>query len=385
MNSLKRLLCLSALSCALWNPLSASEAQAYTLKNEGGQEISRQVQAKDLFVPRQNLGVKAIDTSPQQLAQVAAETLSWLKAHPDAPVGQAGILGELGVSRQDVLRSLELIVNTEARERKAVAQGKPSSLLNQNWLKKHFKLYLWKSDRQGAASNRVKLPDHRLRITKYVVFEAQGRAQRDKVYNQALYRLPPDEIDLSDSQAEAQKSKLIRYRYTKQDVVRGALQKHGVQPLVWLTRQGLEDALMQGSILVSMPNGQKRMFNVHRNNGIGYDRRIQNPRAQKRYWYFKEVPGILGYGQDEKIQVQPQVTFAGDVQNIGLGKLIAIRYPGPKGYSLRLGVLADTGGAFVPNLYQLDYLAGVFPNREAYRKGVAGLPTHAETYILIAR
>jgi membrane-bound lytic murein transglycosylase len=231
----------------------------------------------------------------------------------------------------------------------------------------------------------VQVSDERIRLTKYVVFEAQGSPVQTATHTCALYALPEEEAALSADQAEKEKAKLIRYRYTKQQAVDGALAKHKVKSLVWVNRQGLEDALMQGSLMVKMPDGQTRMFNVHRNNGIAYDRRIKDPRLQKRYWYFKEVAGIQGYGKDEKIIVQPAVTVAGDVYNLGLGKLFALRYPLQGKTVMRLAVLADTGGAFIPNLYQLDYLAGVFPTRESYSKGVMHLPEYASASVLLLK
>jgi len=369
------LACLPGLMLPAW-------AAPFTLINENSQPV-RKVQPQDYFEPASLASWGQISTQPQDLAAVARETLRFLEQHPDNPAVTAGMLADIGVSLADVKKTLQKIVETvEADQR----QGGPQRILNEAWLKEHFRLVRWKADRQGAAEHKVQVSDQRLRITKYVVFEAQGAAAPSASHCCALYALPDEEAGLSAEAAELKKAQLLRYRFTKQQVINGALKNQGVKPLVWLTRQGLEDALMQGSIRVRMPNGQQRMFNVHRNNGIAYDRSIKEPRQQKRYWYFQEVRGILGYGQDDKVKVEPAVTFAGDVYNLGLGKLIGIRYPLAGGKTaFRLGVLADTGGAFVPNLYQLDYLAGVFPDRAAYQKAVQALPTYAETFILIAR
>ncbi|MGV3525384.1 MAG: hypothetical protein ACO1RX_14230 [Candidatus Sericytochromatia bacterium] len=356
-------------------------AQAAVLVNEAG-EAQQEVDARSYFAPAAQFAAGRVDTDPAKLAQVARETLAYLNKYPNDRAVQANLLSELKVTPAALRRTLEKIVQTEAEDR---AAKRPSRLLDPKWLEQEFELVRWSADTAGARNNRVTLPDRRLRITKYVVFEGKGSPVQTATHTCALYAVPDEEINQTLEQADARKAQLLRYRYTKQQIVAGALKGKGVKPLVWLTRQGLEDALMQGSIMVTMPDGKKRMFNVHRNNGIAYDRRIKDPKDQARYWYFKEVAGILGYGQDEKIIVQPGVTFAGDVYNLGLGKLIAIRYMLQGKPVLRLGVLADTGGAFVPNLYQLDYLAGVFPDRAAYQRGVAALPEYAETFLLIAR
>ncbi len=362
--------------------LLASPILAFTLTDEAGKQV-KQIQPSQYFAPATQFGTNKIETDPAKLAAVARETLSFIRRHRDDRAVQAGLFADFKVSLADVERTLDKIVKTVDEDTKA---KRPQRILNSAFLEKEFRLLSWKADSAGAQQHKVKLQDNkRLRITKYLVYEAKGHNNQTADACCALYALPPDEANLSPEQAEAKKAELVRYRYNKQQIVAGALKDKGVKPLVWLTRQGLEDALLQGSILVTMPDGRKRMFNVHRNNGIAYDRTIKEPRLQRRYWYFKEVAGILGYGQDDKIIVQPGVTFAGDVFNLGLGKLIAIKYNLQGKPMMRLGVLADTGGAFVPNLYQLDYLAGVYPDRASFNKAVAVLPEFAETFVLIAK
>lgn len=368
------------LSLLLCLPLTAAVSQ-FSLVNEAGQPV-KTVQASQFFKPASALAASRIETDPQKLAAVARETLGYLRKYPQDRAATVGLLKEFKLSVADVERTLQKIVSTVEADTKAKA---PQRILNTAFLNKEFKLLHWQADAAGAKEHKVKLLDQRLRITKYVVFEAKGKSTKSGEYTCALYAIPPDEQNLTLEQADARKDNLLRFKFNKQQIVAGALDDKGVKPLVWLTRQGLEDALLQGSIMVSMPDGSKRMFNVHRNNGIAYDRTIKEPRNQRRYWYFKEVKGIQGYGQEEKITIQPAVTFAGDVYNLGLGKLVAMRYLLQGKPVMRLGILADTGGAFIPNLYQLDYLAGVYPDRASFQKGVAALPEYAETYLLTAR
>jgi hypothetical protein len=356
---------------------------AAPLRNETGQVV-KQVNPRQFFVPDAAWPKDLkVETDPAKLAEVARTTLAYIEAYPDdSDAVHAGLFQELGISLEDVRRTLRRLDEIVSDDLQA---GRPSRLQDLKFLQQHFRLVRWNADQTGAKAQKVNVPDNRIRLTKYVVFEAQGKEQKQGEYNCALYALPPDEADLTQEAADARKDTLIRYRFDKQQVVAGALDKLGVKPMVWLNRQGLEDALMQGSVMVVMPNGQRRMFNVHRNNGIGYDRRIKEPRLQKRYWYFKEVNGIQGYGRDQKIAIQPGVTFAGDVYNFGLGKLVGINYSLPGKSVLRLGLIADTGGAFVPNLYQLDFLAGVYPDRASFQRGIAALPEYAQAYFLIAR
>lgn len=367
--------------------ISNGLAYGYNLKNEQGKVVGT-VDGKQVFYPDKSYhGVSQVFIQPESLVKVARETLKYLNNYPDdKAVVHAGLLRSYGVTLEDVKNTLSFIIKTHEEDLKS--PGKPSSLHNSIFLQKNFTFYRWRADVNQARRNKVYLKDERIRLTKYVVFQANGSSQPSSQYCCALYAVPDDEIKLSPEEAELRKGSLIRYRYTKQQVVRGALNGNPqVHPLVWLTRQGLEDALMQGTLNVVMPDGKRRVFNVHRNNGILYNRRIKNPRNQNRYWYFKEVNGIQGYGKggQNKITVQGGVTFAGDVYNIGLGKLVLINYPMYGASMTRLGIIADTGGAFVPNLYQLDYLAGVFPTRAAYRQGVKSLPTVTNSWILIKK
>ncbi|MDP5015958.1 MAG: hypothetical protein NWQ43_01370, partial [Dolichospermum sp.] len=143
---------------------------------------------------------------------------------------------------------------------------------------------------------------------------------------------------------------------------------------------------MQGTVLVNFTDGTKEFLNVDRNNGISYVRGLKAT-AQKRYWYFKEVDAIKGYGYkiDAKISIKAGVTFAGDVLNIGLGRIIVIEDNQSGQKRLKMGVIADTGGAFLPNLYQLDFLAGTFASERDFQRYIQKLPEYTNAYILVKK
>ena len=67
--------------------------------------------------------------------------------------------------------------------------------------------------------------------------------------------------------------------------------------------------------------------------------------------------------------------------NIGLGKLVVIS----SADGMRMGAIADTGGAFLPNLHQLDFLAGTFDGKPAFDKAVRSLPEYATAYFLVKK
>jgi N-acetyl-anhydromuramyl-L-alanine amidase AmpD len=190
---------------------------------------------------------------------------------------------------------------------------------------------------------------------------------------------------LTLEQANA-KPGLTRFHYGKQAILKGALAHKNVPVLAYVNRNDLEAALMQGTVVAEI-NRHEKIFNVHRTNNIAYDK-TKNPLAQERYWYFKQVDGIKGYGKDaeHKITVNTQVTFAADLQKFGLGKLLLVQYPESNGALVsRVGILADTGGAFVNNQYQIDFLSGTYAGPEAFYKANRGIPDYVVAYFMVLK
>ena len=264
------------------------------------------------------------------------------------------------------------------------------------FIRRHFRMFRWYPyGKTNGRRARVQEKQGKIRITKYGVFTVSGSKTRSNPYNCALYALPNDEEGMSLQEAEKQKHRLNRFKYTKQQVLAGVYDNGGARPLVWLKRDGLEKALMQGSICVHYPDGAKAYFNVDRNNGIPYDTSIKNPRRQQRYWYFGETSRVRGYGLDidSQVPIFTNAAVAGDVYNLGLGKLLGICYehpssrnrPGQPKTVLQPLILADTGGAFTPNLFQLDYYTGEFRSREEFLNKLNSIPEYAVVYVFIKK
>ncbi len=266
-------------------------------------------------------------------------------------------------------------------------------LNNPAFVKQHFDFIRWYPDvhraRQLAANKPLlqHLPKDRILMTKYYVHLAKASSQTTQETPFALYALPKDEQHLTLEQANAQ-PRLTRFKYGKQTILKGALEQQFVPKLAYLSREDLEAALMQGTVVADFGAASgKKIFNVHRNNNIEYDR-TKNPYAQERYWFFKQVAGIKGYGKDAeyKITVNPGVTFAADLEQLGLGKMLMIQYHDPSGAVIsKAGIFADTGGAFADNLYQVDYLAGSYPGKEAFYQATRHLPDYVDAYFMILK
>lgn len=328
-------------------------------------------------------GHELVVTDVTALQRSAQSTLDFITAHEKkewAPLSSP-IFSQFGITVEDVKRTLRFIIQTIKQDK----HKKKQRILDPKFLNKQFNIIAWSGDKQDARAHNIKLSSGGIRLTYYLIFTMPGAYRKTKEYPYALYAVPDEEKYLTDAQIEKKKKSLIRYVYTKQDVVNGVLSNKRVQPLVWVTREGLEEALFQGSISVSMPDGKQRLFNVDKCNEIPFDHKITDKYAQKRYWYFKEIDGCLGY--KDKIECVPGVTLAGDVYNLGLGKLIALKSINKETQKpeLRLGILSDTGGAFENNLYQLDCFTGLFNTREEFTAHIKNLPMFAQAFILIKK
>lgn len=263
---------------------------------------------------------------------------------------------------------------------------------NPAFIQRHFDFFQWLPDQEGASRFKkgnaltAHLPKDKLLMTKYYVHEAKASKNPSSAYPFALYALPKDEASLTFEQAEAKKN-LVRFKYGKQAILKGALIKEQVSPLAYLKREDLEAALLQGTLVADFDETKSQVFNVHRTNNIPYDK-TKTPYQQERYWYFKAVNGIKGYGKDaeHKITVNPEVTFAADLAQLGLGKLLMVQYHGKRGQLVtRAGILADTGGAFQNNLYQVDYLTGSFKGKEAFYLANKELPDYVTAYFMVLK
>ncbi|WP_256597672.1 hypothetical protein [Moritella viscosa] len=334
---------------------------------------------------------KMVTPSTAELCNVAKGTVDYLALgeNYDPGIIIAGMTAQFGGDLKRVKRTLNFICQVQQADKLA---GTVSRLMDADFITEHFDVIRWMPDKnqaQGFAKNKPLLkniPDDKILLTKYYIKLAKGTAKQTPETPYALYALPNDEQGLTLEQSDAERG-LIRHQLTKQDVLTGILDKDSLaEPMVWLSRYDLEDSLMQGTVKVDIESDSNgvtsQFFNVHRNNGIGYQRNLKKEQ-QGRYWYFKKTESVMGYGKDanHKIPVYPLVTVAGDLAHLGLGKLIMLTHNGES----RLTVLADTGGAFENNQYQLDYLGGYFKNWDDYINTYRTFPDYFEARILLLK
>ena len=352
--------------------------------------VSLQGKAESIFSLEQqpNIGTMTAQ-SYTHLCEVADGALAYLNKGEkyDAKVIHGGKLSQPSITLTRVKETLAFICQVVAEDK---AQERESRLADAAFIAQHFTSIRWRPNKEQAAPFAhkkpllQKIPDDKILLTKYYIKKAKGSPIKTAETPHALYAIPHDEQDLSLEEAEEKKSTLTRFHYTKQQVLSGILQRKKLaKPLIWLSRDDLEDTLMQGTVKIETSNdSSQRYFNVHRNNGIGYQRNVKK-QQQQRYWYFKQTSSVMGYGKDAhyKIPIHPLVTVAGDLEFFGLGKLILLTHQGQS----RLTVLADTGGAFADNQYQLDYLGGYFFNWQDYIKTYRHFPDYFEARLLLLK
>jgi len=337
-----------------------------------------------------------LNVDAKGLCEVASNTNTYIKKFPqDSYAVHNGQSAGVTVSMSRVQQTLDFICRIHHED---VKRNAPSRLNNADFLKKYFEFMLWQPDKAKAtkvakqSTNAVKsrllkgIPEDHLLLTKYYTKLLTGSETRTSYFSQALYELPYDEQELSVEQAQEKKQELTRFKYTRQQIIKGALLNADLaKPLIWVSEEALHDVLLQGTGVLQV-DGLTRYFNVHRNNGIAYDYHI-GKREQARYWYFSEVPSILGYGKtiEEKIPLVPYVSVAGNVKQLGLGKLVLLSYSTNNASSSHLAVLADEGGAFDNNLFQLDHLVGSYEGWSDYHQANKHLPDYAKVWLMVVK
>lgn len=132
--------------------------------------------------------------------------------------------------------------------------SKPKKLNNPDFVKQHFDFIRWYPDLRQAkqlSANKPLLqniPKDKILMTKYFVHLAGASPKPSSAKPYPLYALPEDEQNLTLDEANA-KPGLIRFKYGKQAILSGALKNQPVSELAYLSRDDLEAALLQGTVV----------------------------------------------------------------------------------------------------------------------------------------
>ncbi|MEC8276808.1 MAG: hypothetical protein VXZ96_11905 [Myxococcota bacterium] len=357
----------------MWTLVWASQLLAWPLRGTST-HLPSEIITTQLMVPSNsdwNPSSPKVDSLT--LAAAAAHTLNYMHQNPNDTRGvHAGLLSELGVTVSDVKATLAIIA--------FVGLHYPTLLQDPEWWRENFDHYAWKAD----ANPRFPFRNHQIRLTRYVIYSVDGSSQKNDQFTQALWQTPNEELALDEQIASQKCPQSIRCQLTRQDILQGALEHQYAgksEPLIWVNEHHFHEAQLQGTLLVKDENGERHWFNVHRSNQHPYIAGL-GATEQARFWYFQRTNGAYGWGNgSQKIELFPGVSMAGDVDNLGLGKVFWIQSP----ERTTVGVLSDTGGAFQANLHQLDWFMGVYPDRQTLEHQTRHLPKYANVGILIRK
>ena len=357
----------------MWLLLLSASLWAWPIQGDS-EGLPQKIDVNEWFIPSDSSwAASAITLDPLQLASAAAYTLEYIHNHPEDTRGvQPGMLSEIGIDLEDVKATLAIIAFAGLHY--------PGVLSDPNWWSSWFDYYEWRGD----AHPRVQAHDNQIRLTRYVIYSVQGSSTKTEQFPQALWQTPFEELSLSEAEAQRSCPQKLRCQLTRQDILAGALEKTysgQAHPLMWVSEYHFHEAQLQGTIVVRDEAGDSFWFNVHRPNPYPYVKGLP-PTQQKRYWFFQPTDGAYGWGSGgDKIALFPGVSMAGDVDNLGLGKVFWIQSQ----ELTTVGILSDTGGAFQPNLQQLDWFMGVYPDRQTLDERTKDLPRYAKVGILIRK
>jgi hypothetical protein len=355
---------LAALLCSV--PVRAAPE-----RGPDGVPTGRELVGAELFPPGAWASDRRVEGDLAALARQARAAADWLEAHPGHLANVGGPIREVGATPERVVDTLRRVAQVVEED---IAEGRPSRFADPDFVSAGFEVRRWVTDTAAAARRKVDLAPGQLRLTRYFVPEVQGCGARSSACPVALYADPGPSL---------------RDRFTRAEVFAGAYEvggaaAGGATPLAWLSRADAHDAMMQGTVVVRTPDGDQT-FNVDVPNGRPYRPGVASE-GQERLWYFRAVDGALGFGEaGDKLRLEPGAAVAGDPFNIGVGALVGLHWRDPAGAHTRLVVVADTGGAFQPNLFQLDWFAGRFPDRKALYAATSGVPDRVAADILLVK
>ncbi|MFM6198516.1 MAG: hypothetical protein ACKPE1_05115, partial [Dolichospermum sp.] len=177
-----------------------------------------------------------INFNQTDLLSVLTNTREYFEKYSseDPDIQRTGILITQGVTVKDIVKTLDFMITVLAED---IANKRTTRLQDPNFINANFRVIKW------SAHNPEKPEQKQLRITKYAAFIHPGSRQKTSKYNTPVYAL----------KQELSQDKFYT-KYTKQDVLSGIYEPGGkefgkVKPIAYLTRNGLEAALMQGTVL----------------------------------------------------------------------------------------------------------------------------------------
>ena len=332
---------------------------------------------KEDFIYNQKISV---DTDA--LAQISQEVSDYFatskKSNIYIPVDEGKVFKGV-ITLDDVRDTIDFLAK--------MAKEHPRQLKGHWFYKHHFDFYRWYSDgtlcpvKIGPLPRGWKGSPENLRITKYRICKIHGSRIKTKKYCFPLYVQPVDEKGKTRAYVRDHQDEFVRFKYTKDGIVQGALNDdERTKVTAWVTTQGYEELAMQGSAVIDFEDHTiPQTFQVVVANG---------KEGKDKYWfvapYEKRKPSKK---YPIKVDPVPGVSFAGNIPDIGFGKVLVMvgKNPLTLEKEMRVGVLVDTGTAFQDNLCKLDLFTGYFEDHHLFDEHCKQYPHTAEVYILIKK
>lgn len=260
--------------------------------------------------------------------------------------------------------------------------------LQSHWFYNHyFDFYRWYSDGTLCPIKIGKLPrgwqgaPDAIRVTKYRMCKIHGSPYKTEKFSFPLYAPPSDEKGKTRAYIRSHQDEFIRFSYTKDEIVKGVLESdEKTTPVAWVTPQGYKELAMQGSAVINFDNGAElKTFRVVVANG---------KEGEDKYWfvvpYEKRKPSKK---YPVKVDPVPGVSFAGNISDLGFGKVLVMigKNPLTLEKEMRVGVLVDTGSAFQDNLCKIDFFTGYFEDHHLFDEHCKQYPHTAEMYVMIKK
>ncbi len=287
----------------------------------------------------------------------------------------AGLLSRYGVTVDDVKATLKFVQKT--------LEQSPKKMVDKYFLEENFDFYRWyvKSEHGHVLHGHYGPPDY-IRTTSYLITQIPGSLIKTSKYNVPLYSVPTDEKDMTPAHVEQNREQLLRFRYTRQHIIDGALHKcPETTVLGWVTLEDYKELVLQGSAIITFKKGIKKLCRVAKSN---------NKKGSDQYYFFSIKDKSID-PKKTKFPIKPDpvpgVTLAGNIQGLGLGKLFFMVSHNHRNHTLegRFGLLTDTGEAFKDNFHQVDMFAGYFAHKKDFQQYMDNLSHTAKMYCMIKK
>ncbi len=331
--------------------------------------------AKDPFYFNQKVIIDSANLT--EIADHTAEFLKKVHTSKYTSVSIGSVFKDTDITLKDVEDTVDFIAR--------MGRLHPEWLRGTWFYTQYFDFYRWHTDhacfhKEGPFPLGWLRPPHAVRITNYRTLSISASDHKTKQYYYPLYEVPSDEKKHVPSYIASHRGEFLRFMFTLPQILAGALEGNPkTHVIAWVTEDGYRECAMQGSGLLAFKDGTTCMVQITGHN---------NKDKKDRYFFVQRAKPRPKAGKHPvKVDPIPGVSFAGDIDALGFGKVFVFigRNSQTLEKEMRVGVLVDTGGAFKDNLCKLDLFLGHFDNVLQFREAQTKFPHSAQVYMIIKK